>query len=143
MTLVSKFSAAGYRLSSPRRQVYRVLESASVPLTPTVVHRELITEGRSVGLTSVYRSLNLLVALELAKIVLQPDGSTGFVLAKEGHYHTLVCQNCHKIYEFSSCTDLTSLIAKVQAETQFLIKDHLLQLFGLCPECQRQGIVNG
>ena len=138
MSLVSKFSAAGYRLSGPRRQVYSLLENASVPLTPALVHRELLVAEKSVGLASVYRTLDLLVTLGLAKVVLQPDGSTGYVVAKDGHNHTLVCQNCHKIYEFSSCTDLSPLIAKVQAETQFVINDHILQLFGLCSDCQKK-----
>ena len=143
MTLVSKFSAAGYRLSGPRRQVYKALESASVPLTPALVHRDLVAKGETVGLASVYRTLDLLVTLELAKVVLEPDGSTGYVIAKDGHNHTLVCQNCHKIYEFASCTDLSPLIAQVQAETQFLINDHILQLFGLCSDCQKKAGQNG
>lgn len=116
--------------------MYLVLESALVPLTPSAVHRELLAQGKRVGIASIYRTLDLLVGLDLAKIVLQPDGSTGYVVSKEGHNHTLVCQNCHKTYEFASCTDLSSLIEKVESETHFVVKDHLLQLYGLCPECQ-------
>lgn len=138
MTFVSKFLAAGYRVSGPRRHVYMALKHASVPLTPSAVHRALVAEGKRVGIASIYRTLDLLVELELAKVVLQPDGTTGYVVSKEGHNHTLVCQSCHKIYEFASCTDLSPLIEKVESETHFVVKDHLLQLYGLCPECQRE-----
>ncbi len=31
---------------------------------------------------------------------------------------------------------LLSLIARVEARTGYEVWDHLLQLFGLCPECQ-------
>jgi Fur family ferric uptake transcriptional regulator len=136
MTFVTKFSAAGYRVSSPRRHVYMALENASVPLTPSAVHRALVSQGKRVGIASVYRTLDLLVELELAKVVLQPDGTTGYVASKDGHNHTIVCQNCHKTYEFGCCTDLSRLIEQVESETHFLVKDHLLQLYGLCPDCQ-------
>jgi Fur family ferric uptake transcriptional regulator len=136
MTFVSKFSSAGYRVSGPRRHVYMVLENALVPLTPLAVHRELVARGKRVGVASVYRTLDLLVELELAKVVLQSDGTTGYVASKDGHNHTIVCQTCHKTYEFGSCTDLSLMIEQVESETHFLVKDHLLQLYGLCPECQ-------
>lgn len=136
MPLISKISAAGYRLSQPRRDVFKLLQNAIMPMTPAVIHRELVEQGVQVGLASVYRTLNLLVKLDLAKVVLQPDGTTGYVPEKDGHNHTLVCQRCHLIYEFESCTDLSTLIQKVQDETHFLIQGHLLQLFGLCPTCQ-------
>ncbi|MGB4594737.1 MAG: Fur family transcriptional regulator [Anaerolineaceae bacterium] len=138
MTFISKFSSAGYRVSGPRRHVYMVLERALIPMTPSAVHRELVAQGKSVGIASIYRTLDLLVKLELAKVVLELDGTTGYVVSKEGHNHTLVCQNCHKIYEFASCTDLSPLIKRVQTETQFLINGHILQLFGTCPDCQRK-----
>lgn len=112
------------------------LENASVPLSPSAVHRELVAKGKRVGVASVYRTLDLLVELELAKVVLQSDGTTGYVASKAGHNHTIVCQSCHKTYEFGSCADLSPMIEQVESETHFLVLDHLLQLYGLCPECQ-------
>jgi Fe2+ or Zn2+ uptake regulation protein len=37
--------------------------------------------------------------------------------------------------EFSGTDDIEELIHRVEAETSFQVRDHLLQLFGICPEC--------
>jgi len=48
-----------------------------------------------------------------------------------------VCQNCHQAIAFAGSEDLSSLIQRVEKETKFKVSDHLLQLYGICPDCQK------
>jgi len=126
----------GYRVSGPRRLVMRVLESNAQPLTPLEIYQVLSQSGQALGMVSVYRALDLLTELGLVCVVFNPDGSAGYVAGEGGHHHHILCQRCRQAIAFAGSEDLSSLIQRVEAETKFQVSDHLLQLFGLCPDCQ-------
>ncbi len=134
--LKKTLSQAGYRLSEPRRRVMQLLENSEKPLAPLAIYRALKETGCKLGMVSVYRALSLLTNLGLVSMVYKADGSAGYVSATRGHHHYIICQKCHKVLEFAGSEDLESLISRVQAETHFVVADHLLQLYGICPECQ-------
>ncbi|MEL7637705.1 MAG: Fur family transcriptional regulator [Anaerolineaceae bacterium] len=130
-------SQKGYRLSEPRKRVMALLESAKVALTPQQIHQELQQKDCELGLVSVYRTLELLTKLELVTVVYDPQRNPGYILSTTGHHHHIVCQECHKALEFSGSNDINELVHRVEEETLFRVSDHLLQLFGLCPDCQQ------
>ena len=127
---------AGCRITAPRRAVMQVLQKASVPLSP----REILEQGKQVyrglGLVTVYRTVNLLAELNLVRRVHREDGCHGYLLASPGHRHALICQCCGRAVEFPGEDDLHALIERVEAGTGYRVDDHLLQLLGLCPDCQ-------
>ena len=127
----------GYRVSGPRRLVMQVLESNPQPMTPLEIYQELSQSGQALGMVSVYRALELLTELGLVCVVYNPDGSAGYVAGAGGHHHHILCQKCHQAIAFAGSEDLSSLIQRVEAETKFRVSDHLLQLYGVCPDCQK------
>ena len=133
----STLSQKGYRLSEPRKRIMELLESAEVALSPFQIHQELQQKDCELGLVSVYRTLELLTRLKLVTVVYDPQRNPGYILSTIGHHHHIVCQECHKALEFSGSDDIDELVHRVEAETSFQVRDHLLQLFGLCPECQQ------
>lgn len=130
-------SEAGYRLSQPRCTVMRILEDNSLPMTPLAIYQQAIELDLPVGLVSVYRALELLKALGLVTEVYMENGDQGFVPNSSGHTHHIVCKECHQVIEFIGEEDLSSLFERVHQETGFEVNGHLLQLFGLCPACQK------
>ena len=131
-------SQKGYRLTVPRKQVIELLETVEVALSPQQIHQQLQQSNCDLGLVSVYRALDLLTNLELVTVVYDTQRNPGYMLSTAGHHHHIVCQECHKALEFSGSDDINELVQRVEAETSFQVRDHLLQLFGLCPDCQQQ-----
>ena len=129
-------SKAGYRLSEPRKRIMKLMEVAEKPLNPLAIHRLLREQGVHLGLVSVYRTLELFFSLGLISQVCQPDGLVGYLPASFGHHHFIVCQNCHKAEEFLGSEDMRELVQRIQSETHYQVREHLLQFYGLCPECQ-------
>jgi len=129
-------SKAGYRLSEPRKRIMKLMEMADKPLNPLAIHRLLREQGVHLGLVSVYRTLELFFSLGLISQVFQPDGLVGYLPVSFGHHHFIVCQNCHKAVEFLGSEDMQELIQRIHTETHYQVRDHLLQFYGLCPECQ-------
>lgn len=131
-------SKNGYRVSGPRRLVMQLLESNAQPMTPLEIYQELSESGRDLGMASVYRALELLTELELICVVYDHDGSAGYVAGGVGHHHHILCQKCHQAVAFAGSEDLSSLIQRVEEETNYRVSDHLLQLYGICPDCQKK-----
>lgn len=129
-------SINGYRVTQPRVRLMELLSGAGLPLTPQQIHAQLLAQGCDLGLVSVYRTLDLLAQLELVAIVYDPERNPGYVISSAGHHHHIVCQQCHQALEFSGSDDIDELIQRVEAETAFQVRDHLLQLYGICPGCQ-------
>jgi Fur family ferric uptake transcriptional regulator len=127
---------AGYRLTEPRKTVLRVLAAAHGFMDAAAI----LESGRLIhphlGRVSVYRTLDLLTELGLARKVHAADDCHSYARADllEGHY--LVCERCGQITEFP-CEGLDEMIKSVTQRYGFSVHGHLLQLEGLCPSCQR------
>jgi len=136
MNLQEKLNKRGLRLTRPRQEVVAILKESNKPLTPRTIHQIAIKRNCNIGLVSVYRTLDLLSGLDLVRKVHGQDECHGYVLASPGHHHHLVCRKCGKAVEFSGSADLSEFIDHIRSETGFEIDDHILQLYGLCPQCQ-------
>lgn len=134
--LLEKLSKAGYRLTAPRRAVVHTLAQSDDLLRPERIHRLSRQEAPKLGLVTVYRTLQLLTDLGIARRVHTEDGCHGYSLAEHHHGHHLVCKRCRQLVEFPGTEDLQPLIQQLEKLTGFVIEDHVLELSGLCPDCQ-------
>ncbi|MBK9231293.1 MAG: hypothetical protein IPO15_10635 [Anaerolineae bacterium] len=46
----------------------------------------------------------------------------------------MICQRCRRATEFAGC-DIATVIAAVETQTGYRVREHWLEMFGLCPEC--------
>jgi Fur family ferric uptake transcriptional regulator len=125
---------AGYRLTQPGRAVLRVLEESVEQLGPCEIHRRGQVTCPQPGLVTMYCTLKLLDELGLVRRVHSEGSCHNYARAgKDKHY--LVCRGCHRVIQFP-CGGLDELIEEVKRRSFYAIDGHLLQLTGLCPECQ-------
>jgi Fe2+ or Zn2+ uptake regulation protein len=125
----------GYRLTGARKAVVETVAESARALTPLEVYDTARAAYPALGLVSVYRTLEKLEELHLIQRVHQPQGCQAFVSASQGHQHLLLCQRCGRVTYFEG-DDLESLISGISGKTGYKIRDHWLQLFGLCQDCQ-------
>lgn len=134
-TILRRLSEEGYRLTRPRRAVIRVLLQDDGYSSPAEVHQHAQALCPSVGLVTVYRTLDLLVQLGFARRIHADDGCHGYTCASHGHRHHLVCRHCGATTEFEGC-DLSAFLDRVSRDTGYAIENHLLELVGLCGACR-------
>ncbi len=125
----------GYRLTEARRAVAETVQDSTHALTPVEVFDRARKKYPALGLVSVYRTLEKLETLHLVQRVHQPQGCQAFISANDGHEHLLLCQNCGQVTFFEG-DDLDTLIKTISKKSGYLIREHWLQLFGLCQDCQ-------
>ena len=89
----------------------------------------------------MYRALNDLKSVEIIKEFTTTDSITMFEVLdlEEEHHHHLFCTNCGDIVDinlskqFEKNVDVE--VSKIEKNFNFEIKDHTLELLGLCSKC--------
>jgi Fur family ferric uptake transcriptional regulator len=98
------------------------------------------TSVASPGLTTVYRSLELLVRLGLAQAASFGDNEKRYEAVEPGeHNHHLVCKSCGNNIKLKECF-LATIEDTILREYGFAVSEHLLELFGTCKTCRNQSL---
>ena len=126
---------AGYRLTRAREAVLEVLAEAEGSLDAAAIYERGRRVHPALGRVSVYRTLELLVALELVRPVHGEGGCHTYARADRPEGHYLVCQRCGQVTEFP-CSGLEEWLEGVGRRSGFEIRKHLVQLEGICGECR-------
>jgi Fur family transcriptional regulator, ferric uptake regulator len=134
---MERLQEAGYRLTTPRRAVVEIIVNSEYLLDPQNLFDQARQHYPKLGLVTVYRTLEKLEELGLVQRVHHPDGCQAFIAAVSGHTHLLICQRCSRVQYFSGDSErMDRLMTAVSQESGYVIRDHWLQLFGLCQTCQ-------
>jgi Fur family transcriptional regulator, ferric uptake regulator len=133
---LNALSVAGYRSGGARRAVVELLGRQNCCLSAQEIHDQLRRARRPVGIASVYRALDALVELRLAKRVDAGDGIARFeAAAADGdHHHHLVCRDCGKVEAFSDLR-LERAIDRVAGGLGYSVEEHEVVLTGACSDC--------
>jgi Fur family ferric uptake transcriptional regulator len=130
----------GYKLTPQRRAVLKTIALSQNHLSPAEVYASVRQEYPSIGLVTIYRTLQIFTQLGLICEVHTGGRCRTYVMRRpSGHHHHLICSNCGGVTDFTDC-DLGELEQRVSRETEFEIDGHLLQFFGHCRNCQSKPI---
>lgn len=130
----------GYRLTPQRRAILKVIAGSQDHLTPAEIYQDVHALYPSIGLVTVYRTLDMLFGLGLICELHAAGSCRSYLLRRPlGHHHHLICSDCRSVVDFTDC-DLTGIEKRLTEETGFDIEDHLLEFAGRCPRCQRTSV---
>jgi Fur family ferric uptake transcriptional regulator len=98
------------------------------------IHAELRRQGETVGLTTVYRHLQVLSEQGVIDTIRDPSGESLYrQCGSTSHHHHLTCRECGRSVEVEGRV-VEQWAEKVAAEAGFTSVDHTVELFGLCPD---------
>lgn len=125
----------GYRVTLPRLQVMEIIAASEVPLTAQDIYLRSLELEAPPGIASVYRTLEMLDDLGLIQQIHQPGGCHAVFPALEGHKHLLICTGCGQMRVVQGNEDISEYIKNIERQTGYQVRDHWLQLFGVCSSC--------
>ncbi len=132
--VAAELAARGLRLTRQRRAVLEALADTPSSLSPLQLYEAARERCPELGLTTVYRTLEVLDEIGALRRVHGPDHCEGLMPVSAAHAHTVVCSACGRVAEFTAC-DVRRISAAAARETGYRITDHFLQLTGLCDRC--------
>lgn len=133
---LGEMRASGYRATGSRQAIIDIVTGSRRALNPAEIHTLARKRYPSLGLVTVYRTLEKLEELGLVQRVHHPHGCQSFLPSSHGHEHLLLCQKCGHAETFSG-DKLEPLIQNIAERTGYRVEEHWLQLFGLCARCQK------
>lgn len=142
-----KFKGCGYRLTIPRKVILDVLSKTTEHLSAEEIYMKVHKIYPAIGLTTVYRTLELLVRTGLIYKFDFGDGRARYELSESpkgiGHHHHLVCTGCGRIIDYADfIEDEIELLKRTEKglseKYNFKITNHLIQFYGLCENCKNK-----
>lgn len=128
----------GYRLTPQRNLIWEVLRDAGRHLTAEEVAAEVRRTLPDVNVSTVYRTLELLVGLDLVVETRLEGRASCYEVSPEPTHHHSVCTRCGVVGHFGD-----ELLAPVHDELSrrqgFAVAQIQVTAFGLCRECRGAG----
>ena len=143
-----RLKGLGHRLTVSREAILDILTETSEHLSAEDIYLTVHKVYPNIGLTTVYRTLELLVHIGLVFRFDFGDGRARYELA-EGpkgirHHHHLVCTGCGRVIDYTDFIDeeielLQRTEKGLSMKFNFKIMNHLIQFYGLCERCGNKG----
>ncbi|WOD37892.1 Fur family transcriptional regulator [Nodosilinea sp. E11] len=124
------------RRTRSQEKVLTVLKRLSKPISAQDLYVEMRQDGNTMGLATVYRSLDALKLEGAVQMRTLPSGEALYSLPQEDRHH-LTCLQCGITIAIDECP-VHSLEKDLHQAHQFKIFYHTLEFFGLCPRCQTE-----
>jgi len=141
-----KLVNGGYRMTIPRQVVLNALVDDSGHPSAEDIYFKIHNKYPDIGLTTVYRTLELLVQMGVVSKFDFGDGRSRYELYEDfkgskQHHHHLVCTSCGRIIDYTDfIEDEIELIKRTEKGLSekfgFKIADHVIHFYGLCDKCQ-------
>jgi Fur family ferric uptake transcriptional regulator len=131
---MSDMSTPVRRSTRQRAAVKGILGELEEFRTAQQLHDQLRRQGDSIGLTTVYRTLQALADSGDVDMIRTADGEAAYRRCSMGHHHHLVCRSCGRAVEVSGPA-VEHWANAIAAEHGFREVSHDLEIFGTCSNC--------
>lgn len=121
-------------MSKSATKVLQALERVGGFASAQELHLVLKRNQESIGLTTVYRTLQNLVNDKSVDILRKDDGEAIYRLCGDSHHHHLVCKMCGKTVEIEGGA-IEKWAQKSGEEHGFRDIGHTAEIFGICSDC--------
>ena len=125
----------GYRLTPQRTLVWDVLRGQNGHLTAEQICARVQETFPHINLSTVYRTLELLVELQLVRETCLGSSCRFFEVEEEIPHHHLVCERCGAVIHVHD-EELGGLGEALQTANGFAV--HRVTVFGICSNCKAE-----
>jgi len=143
-----RLQGCGYRLTMSRQVILDILNKTSRHLSAEEVYLAAKKVYPAIGLTTIYRTLEILVDMGVVFKSNFGDGRARYELVasqnkEEHHHHHLVCISCNRVVDYTDfINEEIELLKKTEKSLSkkynFKINSHLIQFYGLCDKCKKE-----
>ena len=124
----------GVRSTRQRSAISALLDESKGFRSAQDLHAELRDKGDTIGLTTVYRTLQSMADAGAVDVLRTDSGELIFRKCSDSHHHHLVCRHCGATVEVEGPA-VERWARTVAAEHDFRDVSHALEIFGTCPAC--------
>ena len=136
--------AKGLKVTNQRLVVLKVLDKhRDIHMAADDIYKLVKAECPDIGLATVYRTVQLLLEMQLVDRINLDDGCVRYEIghlgdgeSKHTHHH-LICRDCGKVLSFNDDL-LEELENHIERMMGFRVLDHELKFYGQCKDCVKK-----
>ncbi|HEX8807204.1 MAG TPA: transcriptional repressor [Candidatus Aquilonibacter sp.] len=122
-------------ITRPREQIASILRAHKRFISAAEIHRALEATKAKVSLSTVYRTLEHLLAKGEVTVRVDAAGESSYMLCEpEHHHHHAICSSCGKV-EDVDCTAIEQFSDSLRSLHGFELDDHTMEFTGRCKAC--------
>ena len=125
----------GLKVTDQRLAILGVLSRGRAHVSAQEVFENVKPKYKEIGFATVYRFLKSLSEKQFVTEVRMGGFPARYELTPKSHHDHLSCSVCGKIVEFQN-SDIERLQLLVAKNNGFKLTGHVLELYGICPDCQ-------
>jgi Fur family peroxide stress response transcriptional regulator len=126
----------GMNVTPQRAAIYRALLESEDHPSPEALYRRVHAKMPSMSLATIYKALDALVDLGLAREVDVAGDAKRYDANLDRHHH-LICTRCRRVSDFYDTT--LDAVEPARRLKGFVARTVSVQVFGLCTRCARSG----
>jgi Fur family ferric uptake transcriptional regulator len=127
-------AGTGVRSTRQRSAIQALLGDIDDFRSAQQVHALLRERGDRVGLTTVYRALQLMADAGEVDVLRTAEGEATFRQCSARHHHHLVCRHCGKAVEVEG-PGVERWTQRLAADNGFVDVTHTVEIVGTCADC--------
>lgn len=127
----------GMKVTDQRLLILEALTAGRAHVTAQEVFEVVVEKDASIGFATVYRFLRKLTESGFVNEVRMGGLAARYEMSSQVHHDHLTCTHCGKICEFEN-HDIEKLQESVAKQFGYQLTGHVLELYGLCRDCQKK-----
>ena len=129
----------GLKVTNQRVQILDCIRTGPSHFTAQEVFESVTMRSPEIGFATVYRFLRTLSEKTYVTEVRLGGMPARYEWAAKRHHDHLTCTSCARIVEFENA-EIERLQDRVAKQHGFTLTSHVLELYGLCPQCQSESL---
>lgn len=129
--------AMNLKVTDQRLEILESLHAGRAHVTAQEVYESVHERFPEIGFATVYRFLRTLTENNFVTEVRMGGLPARYELTPKSHHDHLTCITCGKICEFENSA-IEELQEKVAKQFGFQLTSHVLELYGVCSDCQKK-----
>lgn len=131
-------SKAGFKNSIQKDYILKILYFSDEHLSAEqIVNIAKTLYKIDMGIATVYRTVKFFESMNIVNSLDVGDGTKRYELNISIHHDHMICTSCNKIIEFTDDL-IESQQIKVAKDNNFILKDHIMTIYGICEDCQNK-----
>lgn len=123
-----------FRKTPVRSAINDFLLTSKFPVDVEQIINFLRSKNMDTNKVTVYRTIDFLFQNGIIDRLEFGEGKFRYEFKKGDHHH-LICSNCGKVEDVED-KHMKNLEKKIYLNKGFMVKNHSLEFFGLCRDCQ-------
>lgn len=123
------------RMTHQRQAILEYMIATQKHPTADDVYHALVDRFPNISVATIYNNLRFFTEIGLIEEMTYGDASSRFDFAETKHYHA-ICNKCGKAVDvfYPDLADIENITSNL---TGFEVTSHRIEVYGICPECQK------